>query len=88
MGYLSTKNIGLGLAIGIGAAVLVPVATKVLIGATRPLIKESIKGGLLVKERGKVMLAEAKETLEDITAEAKSEVSGSKSKTKAQPAKS
>ena len=82
MGAFNSKNMGLGLAIGAATAVLLPVAAKVISGAARPLIKESIKGGLLVKERSKVMLAEAMESLDDIRAEAKSEVSEGKSKSK------
>ncbi len=68
------KNLGTGIAIGVGAALVLPVVGKVLAGAAKPLVKESIKGGMVVAEKTKVLFAEAKETIDDLTAEAKSEL--------------
>lgn len=76
-------NVGMGIAIGVGAAMLIPLAAKVLSGAAKPLIKESIKGGLVVAEKSKVIFAEAMETVEDLAAEAKSEMEAETAKPKA-----
>lgn len=67
-------KIGAGLAIGIGAVVLAPVVIPALAGVAKPLAKEIIKSGLTMYEKGKVMAAEARETLEDLAAEAQAEV--------------
>lgn len=72
--FSMTTNI----AIGIGVSFLVPLAARMLSGAGKPLLKEGVKGGLYVYDRGRSMLAEARESLEDVSAEAKSELSQSK----------
>jgi hypothetical protein len=77
MKFLGNGGIGYGIAIGIGAALLVPVLAKFLSSVGKPLLKESIKGGLILIEKGKVAAAEMKEIVEDITAEAKSELAAS-----------
>jgi len=63
-----------GLAVGAGFFLLAPVAARMLSGAGRPLLKETVKGGLFVYNRGRTLWAETRESLEDITAEAKSEL--------------
>lgn len=68
------SGVGYGIAIGIGAALLVPVVSKVLGSVGKPLLKESIKGGLFIVEKGKVIVAETVESLEDLTAEARAEL--------------
>ncbi len=67
-----------GLAVGAGFFLLAPVAARMLSGAGRPLLKETVKGGLFVYNRGRTLWAETRESLEDITAEAKSELVQSK----------
>jgi len=67
-------NIGTGLAIGIGAAVLGPVIIPVLSGAAKPLVKAAIKSGILLYEKGKEVYAEMGEVVEDLVAEAKAEI--------------
>ncbi len=67
-------NILTGLAIGIGSAVLAPVLVPVLASVAKPLTKAAIKGGLIVFEKGKEVAAETREVLEDLVAEAKSEL--------------
>ncbi|MGC2064510.1 MAG: DUF5132 domain-containing protein [Thermodesulfovibrionales bacterium] len=67
-------NIGAGLAIGIGAAVLGPIVLPILAGAAKPIAKAAIKGGLALFEKGKETAAELGEVLEDIVAEAKAEL--------------
>jgi hypothetical protein len=68
-------KLGTGLAIGIGTVILAPVIIPVITGVAKPLVKEIIKGGLVLVEKSRVMAAEAKEALEDITAEAQAELS-------------
>ena len=50
-----------GLAVGAGALFLAPLAAKMLSGAGRPLLKETVKGGLFVYNRGRTLWAETKE---------------------------
>jgi hypothetical protein len=67
-------NILGGLAIGIGSAVLGPVLIPILSRTAKPLAKAAIKGGLVMYEKGKEKLAEAQEVVEDLLAEAHSEL--------------
>jgi hypothetical protein len=68
-------NVVTGLAIGIGAAVLAPTVLPVLAGVAKPVAKAAIKGGLVLFEKGKETFAEMGEVVEDLVAEAKSELS-------------
>ena len=63
-------NIVTGLAIGIGAAVVVPVIGPVL----RPLAKSVIKAGLIAYDQGRVALTELNERTGDLVGEARSEM--------------
>ena len=63
-----------GLAMGIGAAVLGPMVLPALAGVAKPLLKEAIKGGLMLYEKGKETVAELSEAMEDVVAEAKAEM--------------
>ena len=63
-----------GLLIGIGAAVLAPVILPILASIAKPVAKAAVKGGIMLYEKGKESVAEAGEMLEDIVAEAKSEL--------------
>jgi hypothetical protein len=67
-------NILGGLAIGIGSAVLAPVVIPILSRTAKPLTKAAIKGALLMYEKGKEKVAEAQEVVEDLMAEARSEL--------------
>ena len=67
-------NILGGLAIGIGSAVLAPVVIPILSRTAKPLAKAAIKGSLLMYEKGKEKMAEAQEVVEDLMAEARSEL--------------
>jgi Protein of unknown function (DUF5132) len=71
------NGIKFGGAVVIGAAVvlLAPVVLPVIAGVLKPVAKGVIKGGLLAYEGAKVAMAETKETIEDIAAEAKAEIS-------------
>ncbi|HYA15309.1 MAG TPA: DUF5132 domain-containing protein [Syntrophales bacterium] len=63
-----------GLAIGIGAAVLAPAVIPVIAGVAKPVAKAAIKGGLVLFGKGKETFAELGEVVEDLVAEAKSEI--------------
>ena len=63
---------------GIAAIVLLPVLIPVAAGKVgKPLAKATIKGGIVLYEKGKGVIAEVCETLEDIVAEAKAEIAES-----------
>jgi hypothetical protein len=66
------------LAMGAGVVLLAPVIIPVVGSILKPVAKAVIKGGLLAYEGAKVSVAETKETLEDLAAEAKSEMSEDK----------
>jgi len=67
-------NIITGLAIGIGAAVLSPAVISAVAGVAKPLVKAAIKGGIMVYEKGREVVAETGEVVEDIVAEVKAEM--------------
>ena len=64
-----------GLAIGAGVVLLAPVVLPIIGAALKPVFKAVIKGGILAYEGAKVSIAETKESLEDLAAEAKAEIS-------------
>ncbi len=68
------SNVVTGLAIGLGAAILAPVIIPLVAAIAKPLAKATIKGGLLLYERGREVVAEAGEVVEDLVAEVKSEM--------------
>lgn len=65
---------------GIAAIVLLPVLIPVAAGVGKPVAKTAIKGGILLYEKGKGVIAEAGETLEDLVAEAKAELADAETK--------
>jgi galactitol-specific phosphotransferase system IIC component len=67
-------EMGTGLLFGLGAIVLVPVVLPVVGAVAKPVAKAAIKGGLLLAEKVKVTVAEVKESMENVTAEAKAEL--------------
>jgi len=67
-------NVAMSLAVGLAAAVLVPIVLPVVVRAAKPVAKAIIKTGLIVYEKGRESLAEAGEVMEDMVAEAKSEL--------------
>ena len=64
---------GLGVP-GIAAIVLLPVLVPVAGKVVKPLTKAAIKGGIVLYEKGKGVVAEVGESLEDIIAEANAEL--------------
>jgi hypothetical protein len=74
---------GTAMAIGAGAVLLAPVVIPVMASVMKPLAKAVIKGGLLAYENARIAVAETKETIEDIAAEAQSEMAASQGQTTA-----
>ena len=68
------------LAVGAGVVLLAPVVIPVIGAVVKPLAKAVIKGGIMAYEGAKVSIAETKETIEDLAAEAKAEVTEEGSK--------
>ena len=82
---------GTGVLLGVGAATLIPLAARMLAGAGKPLIKEAVKGGLLVMDQGKSLYNETRSSISEASTEARAEVSAAQTKaetTKAEAAKS
>lgn len=67
-------NIVTGLAIGIGAMVFAPAVVPVISAVAKPLAKALIKTGILTYEKGREAFAEVSELVEDLTAEARTEL--------------
>lgn len=65
---------GTPILIGIGALLLAPVVLPAAGSVVRPLIKATVKSGLLAAQKGRELLSEAMESLEDIAAEVKAEM--------------
>lgn len=64
-----------GLAIGAGVILLAPGLVPAIGKALRPLAKGAIKGGLYLYDQAAIMTQEAREAVQDIVAEARSELS-------------
>ena len=75
-------EVGTSLVIGAGIVLLAPIVMPMVASVMKPLAKAAIKGGLLAFESSKVALAETKETLEDLAAEAKAEIASAQKKAK------
>jgi hypothetical protein len=71
--YRPKANLWTGVAIGVGLLVA-PVVIPMIVAAARPVAKAAIKGSLMLYEKGREMIAEVSEAVEDLAAEAKSEV--------------
>jgi hypothetical protein len=67
-----------GLAIGLGAAILIPVVLPVVAAVARPLARAAIKTGIMMFEKGRETVAEMSEVVEDLIAEAKAEIEESR----------
>ncbi len=63
-----------GVALGVGAALVVVAAIPAIVTAGRPLARMAIKSGLLLLEKGREAMAEAREDMEDLVAEVKAEL--------------
>ena len=72
------SNMGKGIAIGIGVAVLAPLILPTVARAARPMARAAIKSGLLLFEKGQETVAELGEVIDDLLAEAQAEIQQSK----------
>jgi hypothetical protein len=63
-----------GLALGIGVAVLAPLAIAALSGVARPASRAAVKAGILLYEKGRETAAELGEVFDDLVAEARYEL--------------
>jgi hypothetical protein len=70
---LVEDNLGTGLAIGIGAAIVSPSIFTAIANFVKPVAKAVIKGGIIFYEKSKETYAELREVGEDVVAEAKAE---------------
>jgi hypothetical protein len=63
-----------GIAIGLGAAVLIPVAAKAVAPFIRPATRSVLKFGLVAFEKAREAAGELSETVEDMAAEVREEL--------------
>jgi hypothetical protein len=78
-------NIGTGLAVGVGVAVVGPLLTPVLGSVLRPVGKAALKAGMLAVDAGREGLERINEMSGDIIAEARSELDSSRTAPRAKP---
>jgi hypothetical protein len=71
---LAKNDLARGIAIGVGAAVLIPMAAVALAPYLKPAARTAIKLGILALEKAREVAAELAETLEDVTAEVEDEL--------------
>lgn len=67
-------KVSTGVVVGLGAIMLAPTVLPLIATIAKPLVKATIKGGIILYEKGKELVAETAEVLEDLAAEAKSEL--------------
>jgi hypothetical protein len=72
--YDNGLKIGTGLVIGLGILVLAPAVAPAVAAVVRPVAKASLKSCMLLFEKARELVAEAKESLEDLAAEAHAEL--------------
>lgn len=68
------SNVVTGLAAGVGATLLAPVLLPILANIAKPLTKAAIKAGIVCYEKGVESVAEFGEVMDDLVAEARSEM--------------
>jgi len=71
---LMKKDLTITLAIGVGAAILVPAAIVALAPVLRPLGRSALKTGIRVYEKGREATAELGEAFDDLVAEVHEEL--------------
>lgn len=67
-------KIGTPILLGIGALLLAPMIIPAAASVLKPLAKATVKSGLLFVQKGRELLADTAEALEDITAEVRAEL--------------
>jgi hypothetical protein len=70
-------KLGGSIAVGAGVMILAPIVVPIVASALRPVVKAAIKGGMIAYGKMKETAAETAETIEDLAAEAKSELGAS-----------
>ncbi len=65
---------GRGLLIGLAAAALVPLILPLVAGVAKPFARAAIKTGIIAYEKGREVVAEVGEVIEDLVAEARAEL--------------
>jgi hypothetical protein len=65
---------GRGLLIGLAVAALTPVILPLLAGVAKPFARAAIKTGIIAYEKGREVVAEVGEVIEDLVAEARAEL--------------
>lgn len=68
---------GRGVLIGLAVAALTPLMMPVLAAVAKPLARAAIKTGIIAYEKGREVLAEVGEVIEDLVAEAHAELAES-----------
>ena len=72
--FSSGTKIAFGFGLGVVAAAVVKEILPAFQGLGKPLLKATVKSGLILGRESRVKLAEFRETLADVTAEAQSEL--------------
>ena len=67
-------KVGTSILIGLGALLIAPVVIPSVGSVIKPLAKATIKSGIIFFQKGRELISEAAEALEDITAEVKAEL--------------
>jgi hypothetical protein len=70
----SGLKVGTPILIGIGVLIVAPLVIPGVGEAVKPLAKAALKSGLIFVQRGRELISEAAEAIEDITAEVKAEL--------------
>ena len=70
-----------GIIAGIGALVLAPIVIPAIAKIGKPIAKAAIKGGIILYEKSKGAVAETGEVLEDLVAEARTELADEEAQT-------
>lgn len=68
------EKVGTPILIGVGALILAPMLFPAVGSILKPIAREAVKGGLILVSKGRELVAETIESLEDIAAEAKAEL--------------
>ena len=75
MKFFNGFKLGSGVLVGAGVVILAPVVIPVVANVFKSLTKATIKGTMIAYQKAKIATAETIEGLEDLAAEAKSEIS-------------
>jgi hypothetical protein len=71
---LKNNDLMKGVAIGFGAAILVPVALATLVPVLKPVVRSTLKTGIRVYEKGREAVEELGESFDDLVAEVEEEI--------------